>query len=101
MSDLNDIKAISEAYIGMLDERVSKKKIDTARQQAAKEVDDMVDYLVASYLKNNRDVADDFFPDEDPRAGQAAAKKLSRQFLEQLRSYINDVAKNPNKYSRR
>jgi len=101
MNDINEIKAITEAYLGMLDERVSKRDIEQARQKAAEEVNEMIEYLVASYLRDHREVAADFFPDEDPRAGQAAAKKLSKQFLDQLRAYVQDVAKNPNKYSRR
>jgi len=96
-----DIKALSEAYLSMLDEKVNRRDIEQARQKAAEEINHMIDYLVASYLEDHRDVAADFFPDENYRAGQAAAKKLSKQFLEQLRSYVQDVAKNPNKYSRR
>jgi len=101
MLDYYEIRSITDAHLNTLTERVSKRKIETARQQAAKEVDEMVDYLVATYLQDHRDVAADFFSGENPRAGQTAAKKLSNQFLTQLRSYIQDVAKNPEKYSRR
>jgi len=83
----------------ILNEKVSKRDIEKARQQSAKEVQDVVDNR--SYLDDYEQIASDFIEDAGRVAGRNAAKKMSDQFAQQLRGYIQDVAKNPRKYSRR
>ena len=83
----------------ILNEKVSKRDIEKARQQSAKEVQDVVDNR--RYLNNHEQIASDFIDDADRADGINAAKKMSNQFVQQLRGYIQDVAKNPRKYTRR